>query len=281
MNRIAMPQVVGHRGVPLLAPENSLKGFRLAAKAGLRFVEFDVRVADDGTLFVFHDDVIGRNVWGEGRIDALPGKEIFSLPLLWPNVSKRPAVASAETDSETAQKPSQEQNIGQEETDQFVPSLEAVAALLAEEGLGAHLELKMPHKVDPKGALERGQAIAAWVAGNWPENVPLVFSSFYTDALKGVCHRLPHVPRALLFWKDVDGRVDRISSVGASAAHVSYRLFVDGDDEFPRMRVQDWDLPLRVYTVNDLALARDLAQQDIDAVISDDAEGMLAAGFRP
>lgn len=49
------PLLLGHRGAPALAPENTLDGFAAAMDAGLHGVELDVRRLADGTLVVHHD----------------------------------------------------------------------------------------------------------------------------------------------------------------------------------------------------------------------------------
>lgn len=49
-----LPVVVGHRGAPRLAPENTPEAFAAAAAAGAGWVELDVRPAADG-LVVHHD----------------------------------------------------------------------------------------------------------------------------------------------------------------------------------------------------------------------------------
>ena len=45
----------GHRGTRGLAPENTLAAFRLAWERGVKAIELDVHLANDGTLFVCHD----------------------------------------------------------------------------------------------------------------------------------------------------------------------------------------------------------------------------------
>jgi glycerophosphoryl diester phosphodiesterase len=47
--------IVGHRGARGLAPENTLAGFRTAIKAGVDWIEFDVRATSDGRVVVIHD----------------------------------------------------------------------------------------------------------------------------------------------------------------------------------------------------------------------------------
>jgi len=48
------PLVVGHRGAPAVAPENTLEGFRAAAALGVDLVEFDVLPLRDGRIVVAH-----------------------------------------------------------------------------------------------------------------------------------------------------------------------------------------------------------------------------------
>ncbi|RTH39722.1 hypothetical protein CSW37_01495 [Thermus scotoductus] len=49
------PVLLGHRGAPYLAPENTLLSFRLALEAGLDGVELDVVLTRDGVFAVRHD----------------------------------------------------------------------------------------------------------------------------------------------------------------------------------------------------------------------------------
>ena len=58
--------IIGHRGCPPLAPENSLAGIRAAADQGADGVEIDVRRTVDGVPVVFHD-------WSLRRRTGLPG----------------------------------------------------------------------------------------------------------------------------------------------------------------------------------------------------------------
>ena len=49
------PLVLAHRGASWDAVENTLPAFELAVEQGADYVEFDVRLASDGTLVVCHD----------------------------------------------------------------------------------------------------------------------------------------------------------------------------------------------------------------------------------
>ncbi|HEX6165739.1 MAG TPA: glycerophosphodiester phosphodiesterase [Acidimicrobiales bacterium] len=69
-----MTQVIGHRGAPLAAPENTVAAFRAAAAQGADGVELDVRRTADGRLVVHHDAHLpdGRALVGTASHD-LPG----------------------------------------------------------------------------------------------------------------------------------------------------------------------------------------------------------------
>lgn len=73
------PRVVGHRGSPREAPENTLASFRAAVAAGARAIELDVRLTRDGVLVVHHDDALGRTVGGAGRVADLPADALLGL----------------------------------------------------------------------------------------------------------------------------------------------------------------------------------------------------------
>jgi glycerophosphoryl diester phosphodiesterase len=76
---LALPVVVGHRGAPRVAPENTPAAFRAAARAGARWVELDVRRSADG-LAVAHDACLpdGRALLGL-TMGELRGHGIHSL----------------------------------------------------------------------------------------------------------------------------------------------------------------------------------------------------------
>jgi glycerophosphoryl diester phosphodiesterase len=63
--------VIGHRGAPLVAAENSVASFRAASDAGADGVELDVRRTADGGFAVHHDAHLadGRPVVTLGRAE--------------------------------------------------------------------------------------------------------------------------------------------------------------------------------------------------------------------
>ena len=49
------PLIIGHRGVPVVALENTLPAFEAAIAAGADGIEFDVRLSSDGVPVIIHD----------------------------------------------------------------------------------------------------------------------------------------------------------------------------------------------------------------------------------
>ena len=58
---------IAHRGLSSVAPENTLASIRAAAKAGFKYVEFDVRYTSDGIAILMHDDILERTVNGPAQ----------------------------------------------------------------------------------------------------------------------------------------------------------------------------------------------------------------------
>ncbi|XP_056140214.1 glycerophosphodiester phosphodiesterase domain-containing protein 5-like [Lampris incognitus] len=54
------PTLIGHRGAPMLAPENTLMSFEKAVEAGSDGLETDVTISYDGVPFLMHDRTLRR-----------------------------------------------------------------------------------------------------------------------------------------------------------------------------------------------------------------------------
>lgn len=63
--------VIGHRGAPTLAPENTIESFRIALDQGADAVEMDVQLSADGVPVVIHDADLRRTTNHSGAVSAL------------------------------------------------------------------------------------------------------------------------------------------------------------------------------------------------------------------
>jgi glycerophosphoryl diester phosphodiesterase len=85
-----MTRIMGHRGAPVVEPENTLRSLRRALAMGVAMVELDVQLTKDGGLAVIHDETLDRTTNGQGpvrnftlaelkRFDAGRGEPVPSL----------------------------------------------------------------------------------------------------------------------------------------------------------------------------------------------------------
>ncbi|MFD7993343.1 glycerophosphodiester phosphodiesterase [Streptomyces mexicanus] len=59
---------IGHRGVMGVEPENTLRSFVAAERAGLDVIELDLHLSKDGALVVIHDAEVDRTTDGSGAV---------------------------------------------------------------------------------------------------------------------------------------------------------------------------------------------------------------------
>ncbi|MDR3225430.1 MAG: glycerophosphodiester phosphodiesterase [Clostridiales Family XIII bacterium] len=73
--------LIAHRGMPQIAPEHSIEGYRLAVSAGSIFLEQDIRMSKDGVLYVSHSDNVKRVTGKNLTITKTSSKTIDKLTL--------------------------------------------------------------------------------------------------------------------------------------------------------------------------------------------------------
>ncbi|HEX2091909.1 MAG TPA: glycerophosphodiester phosphodiesterase family protein [Longimicrobiaceae bacterium] len=73
------PLILGHRGAPFEAPENTFGSFRRALEHGADGVELDVQRSADGAPVVIHDLTLDRTTDGRGEVRAHTWAELSRL----------------------------------------------------------------------------------------------------------------------------------------------------------------------------------------------------------
>ncbi|MBO4501695.1 MAG: hypothetical protein J5760_05580 [Clostridia bacterium] len=81
------PVIIGHRGNPTNAPENSLSSYRMGYLNGADVVETDVYLSKDGEIVVMHDNDIERTTTGSGYIENMTLEQIKQYNLWADNAS--------------------------------------------------------------------------------------------------------------------------------------------------------------------------------------------------
>lgn len=78
---IELSPIIGHRGVPSLAPENTLGGFAKAAEVGTGWVELDVTLLGDKTPVVHHDASLDRCSNTKGPLSRLGRADLAGIDM--------------------------------------------------------------------------------------------------------------------------------------------------------------------------------------------------------
>ncbi|RKL67031.1 hypothetical protein CR203_10955 [Salipaludibacillus neizhouensis] len=76
---VQRPIVAAHRGVPSLAPENTMSSYRLAYDLEADMIETDIHRTKDGHLVTIHDSTVDRTTDGTGAVTELTLDEIQEL----------------------------------------------------------------------------------------------------------------------------------------------------------------------------------------------------------
>lgn len=73
--------VVSHRGDWQVAPENSIGAFQAAIRAGVKVIETDVRLTQDGHCVLLHDATLDRTTTGRGEVARMTLEALRTLHL--------------------------------------------------------------------------------------------------------------------------------------------------------------------------------------------------------
>jgi glycerophosphoryl diester phosphodiesterase len=240
--RVGAPLVIGHRGLPDVAPENTLAGFRAAAAAGVRWVETDVDVLADGTAVLIHDPTLDRTTDRTGSYHDLAPQQLANVDAggwFHPRFAGEP-----------------------------VPTLTQFVDLLNEVDLNANLELKGSDR-GATHALRLIESVVAELDRLRPERRVIV-SSFNHLMLARFAVVAPRVPLACLWetsalyddWRSV------VELVGAELVHPE-------DTGLTRARVEEFlsaGFGVNVWTVNDHDRANELLNWGVTGIITDRAD---------
>ncbi|KEQ12787.1 hypothetical protein GZ77_20200 [Endozoicomonas montiporae] len=229
-----MSEVIGHRGVASLAPENTLAGIRKAAELGLEWIELDVTLLGDGSAVMFHDPRLNRTTNGRGHLKKQTFDSVKSLDAGgW--------------------------HSGQWQGER-VPQLDETLRLIKDLGLGLNLELK-PNRCDLHLLVDR--VVTALERENFPSDKLLV-SSFNHKALV-LFRRRSEYRIGCLFETLPRSWRHKAKQVGAVSIHVNAKKLKEAGAK----NVKSAGYELYCYTVNDTQLFSRLKGWGVDGIFSD------------
>lgn len=228
------PRLIAHRCGGALAPENTLAGLRIAARLGVKAVEFDVMLSRDGVPVLIHDETLERTSNGRGSVADMTVAELQALD------------AGGWHHKAFAGEP--------------IPTLAAALMLCDELKLAVNLEIKPARGQDAI----TGSTVGVLAAACAP-SAGLILSSFSTVALDAARELAPELAYALLVEAIPADWQQQLKQHGCSALHASARQL---DPELAKAVITA-GIPLACYTVNQYAEAEALFAQGVAAVFSD------------
>ena len=235
--------VIGHRGAPGLAVENSLAALRIAVDQGADGVEFDVALTADSEPVLFHDDTLQR-------MTAQPGKLADTLWRDLRHVSQSAAGLQA----------------------QPIAHLEAVlewwqGQRRADPLPWLNIELKLPTQTPTKRVRALAETVARQLAGLPADRV--VVSSFSRAALLAFTECAPELRRGALIDDQPGGDwahllltpqpTDDVHQLHPPWAHLTHDTL---------LRWQALRQPVWTWTVNDVAQWDRACQWAVDGFIA-------------
>lgn len=233
---VAIPPLIGHRGVAGLTPENTLAGLRRAAELGLRWVEIDARVSVDGRLMVMHDATLERTTNGRGRVAATTGDAMRRLDAgAW---------------------------FAPEYAGEGVPDLAAAMGSAADLGLGVNIEIKAPRGAGAATAT----AVLAALGRLAPSPDRVLVSSFDRPALAVFAAAASPWPLGLLLRRPPRNWRALARKLGVATINCDQRALTRRSVA----TLKSVGLPIIAFTVNDPARARALTRWGVDSLITDD-----------
>jgi glycerophosphoryl diester phosphodiesterase len=231
----SMTLIFAHRGYSAMNPENTMKAFQEAEKAGADGLELDVQMTKDGELVVIHDEKVDRTTDGTGYVKDLTYQEIRKLD----------AGHKFKNWFQKNQIPSLTEVLEWLTTNRLLCNIELKNGIFPYEGM----EAKVIHLIRKYGLTDR-----------------IILSSFNHYSIV-YCYRLaPEIETAPLLSECLYMPWVYAQSIQAKAIHPKYSPIIDD------LIVQSIanGVVVRPYTINKEAAMRRLFSIGCSAIITDD-----------
>ncbi|MGB1160597.1 MAG: glycerophosphodiester phosphodiesterase family protein [Alphaproteobacteria bacterium] len=233
--KIKLPQVMGHRGAPSLAPENTLQGFEAAFNAGALWTETDVCVLGDGTPVIFHDSTLDRCTDHKGLVTALRASDLASV-----NANRQfPETAF-----------------------HAIPTLAEALSCFQRLGMGVNLELKLHEHVEPATLVD---AVTSVLSEHTFPTQQILLSSFDFEVLRLLKQALPDLALAVIAEEASDEVFEVARETGSQALNLWWETL---SHENVR-RARSKGLSVNIWTANEPEKVRSMVDWGVEGIMSD------------
>jgi len=235
-----MPELIGHRGLPLLSPENTQASIECAAIHGIKWVELDVTMLGDHSLIMMHDPDL-----------RLFNQEEIKLVNLDANSIKKVDAGSW---------------FSKEFSNEPLIDLATAFSLTKKYNLGFNLEIKINPDMEP---LSQVDVIYSEIKKVKLTSASLIVSSFSLSALTYLRSLDSTINIAPLFKNlppEFDEQLLALNPVSIHCHHINLKE--------PQARRISRKIPLYCFTVNDTTTFEKLLSWGVSGVFCDRAHAV-------
>lgn len=233
--------IIGHRGARGEAPENTLPSFLHALQAGVRHFELDVRLSWDERPVVIHDLTVDRTTGDTGAVADFPAAQLAAMD------ARRNTAGWARATG--------------------IPTLEEVLVACAAAD-SWQLEIKSDAPARIRVLVRQMAALLAELK----MTDAVVLTSLDVEVLKIARKEAPALARGYVA-ETADPEPVKTAQKLECALLVSNWKITDSD---LIARARSANLPVSVWTVNDLVVAERLFNLGVDSLITDFPTALLA-----
>lgn len=237
-----MKNIIAHRGMSSLAPENTLSAFALCAEHGIKWVECDLDILADNTVVLSHDDTLDRCTDRTGSLYDLSSVDLQDID-----------AGSWFSDDYIGER---------------IPTLSKFIELINVHQLNVNLEIK-----SSKEGWSQSERLIKEVLNllkNINKDSEILISSFNHQLLREFKLQSPETAVACLFDKD-SIHSDWLSHMQACEAMV-INVEDEGLTKEQIIEFKKQGYEVNVYTVNSLSRANQLFNWGVDGIFTDIAQ---------
>ena len=242
---LKLPKLIGHRGVKNLCPENTIESINKAFDLGLKFVEIDVKISQDGIPILLHDDTIDRTTGGEGLVSKLNYKYLQTL-----DAGK---------------------HFYGRKTNNLIPKLSDVLKLCKKRNGNLNIELK------PNKGLEKRNILKILELTKDNNDIDIFYSSFDLTSFKEISRVAPNTHRSFLLDTFINYSVeDLISILKQNNANIcGLNINIISNDLIKK--IKNNNILITVYSDKNIKVeeAKGCYEIGIDSIFVDDPTKML------
>lgn len=236
-------KIYAHRGNKSEYPENSLAAFQSAVELGVEGIELDVHLSKDNEMVVIHDETLDRTTNKSGEVQTLTLAELKQANLL---------------------------NVDGSVSEELLPTLAEVLNLLDELTFTGDLNIELKTDQNEYQGIEKR---VKELIESKPRNYTIIYSSFNWHTINRMKKLEPQGELALLFAQPLMTYQYLIPEIAPHGLHIDFRLVAQLESAY------QGDLPLRLWTVNDLADIRNWLlneERNIEVIMTDYPRQALA-----